>query len=244
MVEHAAFSLDTGDSWRYQSASGIAVTVELLAESGDPSSVLPPLDIYSFLNIAPYMGVHWRGNFFRWERAAGASKAKFRSSGEDYCIRPELWKKIDEDIKQMVHPTALGNTIRGVGEFRKVNEWKTWTNVLSPILLKERLPEPFYSEWVNLVEARTLATDYSVNKEDIGTIRQLMMQFVVHYHDKYYRCENNRLSACKPVFHAILRIADVTEWSGPMWSYAQWVMEHMFAIWVPKVYRTSNVTVK
>ena len=195
-----------------------------------------------FLNIAPHMRDHWRGNFFPWERTAGAKKAKFKNSGEQYCIPPEIWRKMNEDIKHMVHPTAFGNAIRGVEEFRKANEWKTWSNVLSPILLKGRLPEPFYSEWVNLATAITLATDYSVTTRDITKIHNTMAQFVVHYHQEYYRFEKKRLSACKPVFHAILHVADCIEWMGPMWSYSQWVVERMFSLWVPKVKLRSSAT--
>ena len=43
MKEHSGFSLDAGSYWKYQSASGIAV-IELLAEAGNPGSVLPPLN--------------------------------------------------------------------------------------------------------------------------------------------------------------------------------------------------------
>ena len=149
---------------------------------------------------------------------------------------------MDEDIKQMVHHTAFGNAIRSVEEFRKANEWKTWSNVLSPILLKGRLPEPFYSEWINLTTAITLATDYSVTTGDITKIRDAMAQFVVHYHKEYYKFENKRLSACKPVFHALLHVADCIEWMGPMWSYSQWVVERMFSLWVPKVKLRSSAT--
>jgi hypothetical protein len=37
------------------------------------------------------------------------------------------------------------------------------------------------------------------------------------------------------VFHALLHVADCLEWLGPMWSYAQWFTERMFALWTPKV---------
>lgn len=44
MKEHSDFRLDADGSWRYQSASNISVTIELLAEAGYPGSVLPPLN--------------------------------------------------------------------------------------------------------------------------------------------------------------------------------------------------------
>jgi hypothetical protein len=125
-----------------------------------------------FLNIASYMRGHWQGNFFPWERSSGAKKTKFKQSTEDYNVPPSIWTEIDKEIPEMIFPTAFGDRIRGVAEFRKANKWKSWTRVLSTILLKERLPEPYYTEWVKFIEAITLATDYySISANDVGTIR-------------------------------------------------------------------------
>ena len=44
MKEHSDFRLDADGSWRYQSASSISVAIELLAEAGNPGSVLPLLN--------------------------------------------------------------------------------------------------------------------------------------------------------------------------------------------------------
>jgi hypothetical protein len=190
-----------------------------------------------FLNIASYMRDHWRGNFFSWERSGNGktSASKFKNSEEQYCLSPETWKAMDQDLRGMVFPTAFGDQMRGVYELRKANEYKTWTKIVSPILLNGRLPEPFYTDWIAFVDAVTLATDYSLTTEEITHVRAKMQQFVVHYHDNYYKYENKRLAACKSVFHALLHVADCLEWVGPMWSYGQWFIERMFALWTPKV---------
>jgi hypothetical protein len=199
-----------------------------------------------YLNIVPNMRDHWQGNFFPWEKQPGAfgtaQQTKVKPSGEPYCIRVDNWMHINNDISLMVHPTAFGDRIRGIADFRKANEWKTWAQVISPILLKGRLPDPFYSEWIKLVYAMTLATDYSVSQEDIQLVRESMISFVNHYHDLYYRYQNNRLPACRAVFHALLHVADCMEWVGPMWSYSQWVVERMFSLWTPKVKQRATAS--
>jgi hypothetical protein len=199
-----------------------------------------------YLNVVPNMRDHWQGNFFSWERQPGAfdtaQQAKFKPSGEPYCVAPEEWKRIDQDIKSMIHPAVFGDRIRGVQEFRKANQWKTWAQVVSPIVLKNRLPEPFYSAWTQLVHGMTLATDYSVTAKDITDIRESMIQFVNHYHEVYYRYQNKRLPACRAVFHALLHVAECVEWLGPMWSYSQWVVERMFGLWTPKVKQRASAS--
>ena len=80
---------------------------------------------------------HWRGNYFAWETSsagAGQKKTKtkedkFRSSGEAYCLDPEVWRQMDYDLSKIKVPTSFGDKIRGVFEFRKANEWKTWVKV-------------------------------------------------------------------------------------------------------------------
>jgi hypothetical protein len=107
--------------------------------------------------------------------------------------------------------------------------------VLSPILLKGRLREPFYSEWVNLVDAITLATDYSITRENLNTLHGKFCRFVQHYEEHYYRHDLSRIAACKTVFHVLLHVAEGIEWLGPMWSYSQWVMERTCGLWTSRV---------
>jgi len=111
--------------------------------------------------------------------------------------------------------------------------------VLSPILLKGRLHEPFYSEWVNLVNAITLATDYSISQKNLSTLHGKFCRFVKHYEEYYYRHDLSRIAACKPVFHALLHVTEGIEWLGPMWSYSQWVMERTCGLWTPRVRQKS-----
>ena len=138
-------------------------------------------------------------------------------------------------MARIVYPTAFGDRPRSTLAIRKAAEWKAWVKVISPVTLQGRLPEPHYCEWVNLVKAVSLATDYSIRVDDIPRLRTMMARFVVHYEELYYLHKLARLPACRAVFHALLHVAYCVECLGPTWSYAQWTMERMCGLWVPKV---------
>src|SRR5437016_2924375 len=78
--------------------------------------------------------------------------------------------------------------------------------VLSPILLKGRLDEPFYSEWLSLVKAITAVTDFTIPKSNLPTLRSRFVRFIKHYEAHYYKHKHHRLVACKAVFHALLHM--------------------------------------
>ena len=136
---------------------------------------------------------------------------------------------------RIVYPTAFGDRPRSPLAIRKAAEWKAWVKAVSPVVLQGRLPEPYYREWVNLVRAIGRATAYSIRADDIPRLRIMLARFVRHYEELYYQHKLARLPACRSVFHALLHVADCVEWLGPMWPYAQWTMERMCGLWVPKV---------
>ena len=46
-----------------------------------------------------------------------------------HCLEPDVWKQMDYDLSKIKLPTSFGDKIRGVFEFGKANEWKTWVKV-------------------------------------------------------------------------------------------------------------------
>lgn len=159
-----------------------------------------------YLNIAHYMRDHW----------AGMTTPSITPDGveEPYCISQADWQDIDTDIDRMIFPVAFGDKPRSIFTMRKASEWKTWLKVISPVVLKGRLAEPYYSEWINLVEAISLATDYSIPRGELGTLQAKFNRFVRHYEEQYYRHDVSRIAACKPVFHALLHVAEGVAWLG------------------------------
>ena len=175
---------------------------------------------------------HWAGQYPLGRTGSGPDGDQ---TGEAYLIRQDVWKDIERDTERIVYPTAFGDKPRTALAIRKAAEWKAWLKVISAAVLQGHLPEPYYHEWINLAKATTLATDYSTHSVDIPRLRNMMVGFVAHYEDLYYKRKQVRLPACRAVFHALLHVADCVEWLGPMWPHAQWTMERMCGQWVPKV---------
>jgi len=93
---------------------------------------------------------------------------------EPYCIDPELWKTIGEDMhltkKRGGIPAHFGYNIRPINDHChhfKAEEWKNWSLRYSPIYFEGVLPEPYYSEYVSLVHAVIKATSYTIIPDDI-----------------------------------------------------------------------------
>lgn len=198
-----------------------------------------------YLNITPQILHHWQG-FFLYDGgnydSSDESPIDTFSRPEKYCISQKSWKEIDEDLARSAKllPGPLGEQVRSIKDLKKAAQWKTWAHLLSPILLKGRLPDPYYSQWIALIKAFRLATNPVITSKDIDFIGETMLAFVHHYEAEYYQFKFHRLSACKPVIHALLHVAACIKKMGPMWSYGQWTTERMVGLWTPKVKLRSN----
>lgn len=53
----------------------------------------------------------------------------------------------------------------------------TRAKVASPILLKGRLAEPYYSEWILLVKAISTAIDFSIAKPAVAPLKYAFARF-------------------------------------------------------------------
>ena len=198
-----------------------------------------------YLNITPQLLHHWQGLFSYDDDnydSLDESPIDIFSHPEKYCILQKSWKEIDEDLARSAKllPEPVGEQVRSIQDLKKAAQWKTWAHLLSPILLKGRLPEPYYSQWIALIKAFRLATNPVITNKDRDYIEKTMLAFVHHYEAEYYQFKLHRISACKPVIHALLHVAACIKKMGPMWSYGQWTMERMVGLWTPEVKLRSN----
>ena len=114
-----------------------------------------------YLNIAPRMRDHWAGQY-SFAKSRSDSDGTDDSNPNPYIISQNVWKDIEGNMERIVYPTAFGGKPRSLLTVRKAAGWKAWVKVITPIVLQGRLPEPYYREWINLVKAVSLATDYSI----------------------------------------------------------------------------------
>jgi hypothetical protein len=189
-----------------------------------------------YLNVAKLMLMHWNGTMFDPK-----SDATLRGSLEDYYLKPDVWKAINEDMKKLRLPSGFGNKVRPIESMSTANELKQWVKIISPVVLLGRWTNPrYYEHWILFVEAVTISTDYNISRSDIERLRMLLAKFVVEYEEIYYRQDFARLRVCRATIHGLLHVADCVEMLGPMWSYAQWTLERMCGLWKPMVMQESN----
>lgn len=112
----------------------------------------------------------------------------------------------------------------------KANEWQNFTLILSPIMLKEHLPEEMYVLFMRLVSAFTTSMDTSISARDLTSLKSDIIDFIYHYEETYYQYKWERLAACTSQIHFLAHILDIIEWLGPVWSYWQYPMERICGI--------------
>lgn len=132
--------------------------------------------------LAPQMVSHWRGDYFTGAAGGGTDLD---------CVMPaKVWKKIGEELagSRTEFPTAFGRAPRDLTKCKyKASEWMNWVSILSPIYLKDRLPDKYYDGWMGYVEAANLMRKWVLNKEEIDKMESLIIDFIQHYEAGYYR---------------------------------------------------------
>ena len=156
-----------------------------------------------YLNVTHQMYEHWQSLSPFTEHPENPSPVK-----EKYSIPHHLWKNIEEDLikSAKLFPSSLGEQFRSLKPLKKASQWKTWAHILSPVLLKGRLPEPYYSHWITLAKAFRIATSISITLPQLQFVESTILSFVQHYEKEYYQFKYHRLSICKPVIHALLHV--------------------------------------
>lgn len=127
-----------------------------------------------YLNIAHQMYDHWQGlcQFTNDDLSSLEDINHVASSKEKYSISQQEWKNIQEGLirSAKLFPSTLGEQVRSLKDLKKAAQWKTWAHILSPVILKGRLPEPFYAQWIALTKAFRIATDTSITRPQLKFI--------------------------------------------------------------------------
>lgn len=170
------------------------------------------------------------GDEARLETTRVSRPKPFIDSGDPYCIHPDTWKRIGLDSKSnnATMPAVFCDTMTDFTSYcnrLKAANWKLWTLSQSPILYLGALAEPFYSEYINLVEAIRLSVKHEISPAEIEEIRNKFFRFTGFFEKHIYRHEYGRISACLPSFHQLRHVADEIEQMGPMYVYSQWTCE-------------------
>ena len=146
-----------------------------------------------------------------------------------YHVSVADWKEIAKE--QAASSKAILTTV--ASSMGTIYEHKRWTAaqrlqwvLQSPIYLKDRLAEKYYTQWCSFVAAfQALLLPFS--QRGLKKIRKKLAKFVVHYEMDYYGRRADRLHLCRSQIHSLLHLADSAENYGPISLFWQFPMERI-----------------
>ncbi|RPA71030.1 hypothetical protein BJ508DRAFT_336475 [Ascobolus immersus RN42] len=164
------------------------------------------------------------------ETGKPARPKNFIQTADPYCIPPPTWTRIGRESfgSNATVPAAFCNTMADFTTYcnkMKAANWKLWMISQSPIHYLGELMDPYYSEYINLIEAIRLATKYALTQREIDEIRNRFFRFTAFFEKHIYQHDFTRIAACLPTYHQLRHVADAIEEMGPMYVYSQWTCE-------------------
>jgi hypothetical protein len=150
----------------------------------------------------------------------------------DYVLSKKVWEEIGEEMNaaRPTIPTSFGRPPRSI--FRhcagfKAVEWWNFLAFFAVPILTTRLPSKYVKNLMLLNRAHELLTQFSVFRNDIISIRSLLIEFVQSYEELYYRYTEDNLPMLTSTIHTLLHLADCVESCGPAWVYWAFPMKRV-----------------
>lgn len=106
-------------------------------------------------------------------------------------------------------PLKIGSGFSGF----TADQWRVWTTVLSPIVLKGILPDQDLACWLLFVRACSLLCSRIISKSNIETADQYLLLFCKKYQNLYGN------EACTPNMHLHTHLAKCLQDYGPVHSF-------------------------
>lgn len=108
-------------------------------------------------------------------------------------IPDSTFLKIQQEVDSFNLPAGIGRIPgkieAGLASFT-AEQWKTWTTVLSPYVLKKHLPPEHYKLWCIFAKACTILCRPNIHVQSLQQADDLLIQFCKHFEALYgkHRC--------------------------------------------------------
>ncbi|QRV77986.1 Transposase family Tnp2 protein [Ceratobasidium sp. AG-Ba] len=162
-----------------------------------------------FENLVPNMIAHWTGKFKQLDQGTG-----------NYELAAGLWDEIGELTAQAgaLIPYRFVGTLPDIAKDQnlyKAEAYSFWWQYLGPILLKDRLNQPYYDHYLLSREIVLRSVKLSITREEVGELEEMVVRWVTEYERYYYQHDYERLRACPLTIHALLHIVHYIRHIGP-----------------------------
>ncbi|KAG1837569.1 hypothetical protein DFJ58DRAFT_862856 [Suillus subalutaceus] len=111
---------------------------------------------------------------------------------------------------------------------------------LSPVLLYNILPEPYWVNYCKLVCGFQLINQHSISLEDAHAAHVLFTQWELEFETLYYEHHPKRLHFIRPCVHQVNHLVCETIKKGPPICYSQWTMERTIGNLRQEIRQPSN----
>ncbi|KAG8748748.1 hypothetical protein FRC12_013808 [Ceratobasidium sp. 428] len=182
-----------------------------------------------FENLVPNMIKHWTGEFKKLDQGTG-----------NYQLSKEVWKEIGVLTKQATCtiPAAFVGTLPDIAEDQvlfKAEGYSFWVQYIAPILLLDRLPQPYYEHFLLMRDIIILCVQLNITTAQLDELERMTHRWVIQYEEYYYQHNRDRLSTCPLTIHALLHLAYYIRMTGPLCHSWSFIMERFCGYMLPAV---------
>lgn len=193
-------------------------------------------------NLVPNLIKHWTGTFKQLDEGTG-----------NYRLTPDQWDAIGCETAAATQtlPASFDGTLPEIAQDQslyKAEAYGFWIQYISPIVLKGRLSERYYTHLLELRDILDLCLQYEITSIQICELEKMVVRWVADYEwcvialscniydtvlstafvslfSYYYQYSAARVSACPLTIHALLHIPFYIRQTGPVWASWAYVME-------------------
>jgi hypothetical protein len=181
----------------------------------------------------------WRGVFDR-------DRDDPLSSWSWAVLQGEIWEMHGREVAAATPflPGSFDRPPRNIAD--KINsgykawEWLLYLYGLTPALLYNILPEPYYSHHCKLVRGMRILHQHHIRTSDLILADKLLRSYAYEFEVLYYQRNLKRLHFCRPSLHALLHLASEVTRIGPPICSSQWTMERTIGNLGEEIRQPSN----
>ncbi|QRW07796.1 hypothetical protein RhiLY_06795 [Ceratobasidium sp. AG-Ba] len=194
-------------------------------------STCAPYDIMHLLfeNLVPNMIAHWTGKYKSLDQGT-----------EHYELAPGVWTEIGRltNAAARTIPSAFVGTLPNIStdqNLYKAEAYSFWFQYIGPIVLKNRLAQPYYNHYMLAREIVIRCVQLKITDAQIDELERMIREWVADYERYYYQYNYERLRTCTLTIHALLHMPHYIRHTGPLCGSWAFVMERFCGRLLPAV---------
>lgn len=158
----------------------------------------------------------------------------------------DVWKTHGEDVARATKylPGCFDRPLRNPAEKMnsgyKAQEFLTYLYVLCPALLRDILPEKYWTHFCKLVAGLRIVWQRKIPREQLILAHRLFCEFAEEFEVLYYQRQASHLHFCRQSIHALPHIVPETIRIGPGGYRSQWTLERTIGNLGEEIKQHSN----